>query len=178
MKLPQFFEPWRMAQTRQQLTGEVDISGSERLKELSKQRHQRVHLAVAFYQDEQKRAILEGQVTCQLEAQCQRCLEAMTIDVDEQFRLALVHSNEQARRLPAHLEPLLLTAPHVAVLKLVEDEILLALPIVPKHRSADCRSPSRLTSKVQQPRHQPFQQLAALKTAINQSEDRNGGTKS
>lgn len=65
---------------------------------------------------------------------CQRCLEAVTVRIDAEFRLGLVEAEQSMVGLPDGLDPLLVRRYDTCSLaRLIEDELILALPIVPKH---------------------------------------------
>lgn len=75
-----------------------------------------------------------------VEMTCQRCLQPVAVDlvVDNHFRLA--RDESEAERLDATIETDVLAADRTCDLKeLVEDELLLALPLVPRHD--DCEPP-------------------------------------
>jgi len=73
---------------------------------------------------------------------CQRCLRPMTEPVDSSVRVALIATEADASRVPEHLEPVLAAGGRITVGELVEEELLLALPIVPLHGEAsDCVVP-------------------------------------
>ena len=108
---------------------------------------------------------LAGTIRGEVQLCCQRCLEAMPMSLDLEFRLGLVQSQEAASRLHGSYEPLLVTAEPALLADIVSDEVLLALPIVPLHDDrAECRS---LTKEYQSPnmpqRENPFAVLAELK---------------
>jgi uncharacterized protein len=73
--------------------------------------------------------------------QCQRCLQtlAQPMAVDRWFRFA--RSEAEAERLDEELEEDVLVQPaRLDLLELLEDELILALPIVPRHEGA-CPQP-------------------------------------
>jgi len=73
---------------------------------------------------------------------CQRCLQPMTEPVDSSVRVALITTEADASRVPEHLEPVLASGGRITVGELVEEELLLALPIVPLHvQASDCAVP-------------------------------------
>jgi len=96
---------------------------------------------------------------------CQRCLEPVSIDLDCQVSLALVESEEAASRLPDSMEPLISPDETVDLLELIEDELILALPIVPRHTS--CEPPVDLVDQAPpeaaESRESPFTVLKDLK---------------
>jgi uncharacterized protein len=95
---------------------------------------------------------------------CQRCLEAMIEPVQSSSRIALIVSEADAARVPEHLEPVLAVGGRVSVGELVEEELLLALPIVPLHpESSDCAaSTTELEPEQLETTQRPFEGLGEL----------------
>jgi len=74
------------------------------------------------------------------ELECQRCLQPMTEPVSSTVRVALIVAEADSSRVPENLEPVLAPDGRVSVGELVEEEMLLALPIVPLHaQEGECR---------------------------------------
>jgi len=98
--------------------------------------------------------------------QCQRCLKAVTHDllVDRRFRF--VRGEEEAEKLDEELEDdVLALLPRLDLQELVEDELILALPVVARH-GGDCPQPLPLPMDdltVEGAASNPFAALAALK---------------
>ncbi len=98
---------------------------------------------------------------------CQRCLEAMSEPVNNTVRMALITAEADVSRVPEHLEPVLAAGGRVTIGELVEEELLLALPIVPLHAEAsDCVAPEDAPAvKVEAPEpttQKPFASLDKL----------------
>jgi uncharacterized protein len=98
---------------------------------------------------------------------CQRCLAVMPEVVSSAVRVALVLTEAQGSRVPEHLEPVLALDGRISVGELVEEELLLALPIVPLHtRPGDCvvavDAPLVGDELPEQTTQRPFEQLAEL----------------
>lgn len=64
---------------------------------------------------------------------CQRCLEPMTYGLDVAAGLALVPSEALASLAPQGYEPVVLEEGRASPASLAEDEIIMAMPMVPKH---------------------------------------------
>ena len=65
---------------------------------------------------------------------CQRCLQPMTVPLEVQPRLRFVQGETQAEALDEHSdEDVLALTPALDLLALIEDELILALPLVPCH---------------------------------------------
>ena len=101
--------------------------------------------------------------------QCQRCLlpVALSLDVDRKFLFA--RDEAEAAQLDEETEDdVLVLEHHFDLATLVEDELILALPIVPRHDN--CPQPltaessaGRVDAAVASDRPHPFAALAALR---------------
>jgi len=98
--------------------------------------------------------------------QCQRCLAAMTAPLGIESSFQFVAGEDAAAALDADSEhDVLALARELDLLTLVEDELLLALPIVPRHEH--CPQPLAVPVSEQEveagKEAHPFAALAALK---------------
>ncbi|HEU0198779.1 MAG TPA: YceD family protein [Nevskiaceae bacterium] len=86
--------------------------------------------------------LLTGRVIGALPLRCQRCLGICTWSFDLELSLQLVYSEAQARSRQAVAE--VYEVPEDGFLPLCEivgEEVLLALPIAPRHPDGACRAP-------------------------------------
>lgn len=116
---------------------------------------------------------LHLRVTGQLQLHCQRCLAEVGFDcvVDSRLMLVSAEANEAAAaewpedELEADEFDAIPASRELSLLTLVEEEVLLALPLVPRH--ADCVLPVSLAgdgeSSEQESEPSPFAALAGLK---------------
>ena len=75
-----------------------------------------------------------------LQMSCQRCLQPLTVLLDVQPSLRFVRGEQQAEALDEDSdEDVLALTPSLDLLPLTEDELILALPLVPRHE--DCPQP-------------------------------------
>ena len=81
-------------------------------------------------------ASIKGKVSATLLIECQRCLEPMEIEVEGRFKFALIDSEEEMELLPDEFEPYLLEGEEQSIIDLVEDELLLCIPMVTMHDNA------------------------------------------
>lgn len=82
---------------------------------------------------EQGLSIVQVRVAATLRGVCQRCLAELRLDVRADSRLAIVGSETQAERVPEELETFMAEEGHSSLAALVAEELLLALPLVPRH---------------------------------------------
>jgi uncharacterized protein len=84
--------------------------------------------------------ILDLVLNGRLHLVCQRCLQDCAIDLDEKRRFILVASEAEADNYPLEdeeQEPLV-ASQHFNLLETMEDEVLLSLPLIPKHPEGFC----------------------------------------
>ena len=95
---------------------------------------------------------------------CQRCLQLMVeqLAVDRSF--LFVPSAEEAERLDEDSDDDVLVLPKLFdAIDLLEDELILALPIVPSHMSCPNPLPMEAAEPDERPAPNPFAVLAALR---------------
>lgn len=118
-----------------------------------------------FFWDEQKKLRVTGQVAAQMNVICQRCLEPMPLRLNVEIKAAVVWNEEQATQLSSELEPWIGQDERINAYELLEDELLLALPIMPAHQQQDCKGLSSFTTEPEEiisDRQKPFANLASL----------------
>ena len=84
--------------------------------------------------------ILELGLKGRLHLVCQRCLQDCAVDLDEKRRFILVLTDSEADDYPLEdeeQEPLVVSQ-HFNLLETMEDEVLLSLPLIPKHPDGFC----------------------------------------
>ena len=84
--------------------------------------------------------ILELGLKGRLHLVCQRCLQDCAVDLDEKRRFILVLTDSEADEYPVEdeeQEPLVVNQ-HFNLLETIEDEVLLSLPLIPKHPDGFC----------------------------------------
>ena len=96
---------------------------------------------------------------------CQRCLQPVDIPLEVHRAIRFVRGEDEAARLDAQAEDDVLPLERTLDLpELVEDELLLALPIVPRHEHCPSPLPAPAAApEEQEPAESPFAALAALK---------------
>jgi uncharacterized protein len=111
---------------------------------------------------------LHLQAQARVPCECQRCLQPVLVPLEVDCALRFVATEDEAAALDAETEyDVLALPPRCNLRALVEDELLLVLPVVPKHErcpqplpQADAALASPLDSEAP---GNPFAALAALK---------------
>ena len=112
--------------------------------------------------------VVGGRIRTVFALTCQRCVEPMTVDIDEPFELVFVENEEKAEALSDKLDPVILDEHgHIHVVDLFEDEVILHVPDVPRHAdSSTCRVAKtefgNLPTDVDESKPNPFDALKDL----------------
>jgi len=138
--LPPRIDPSVIAAEQRLLEGSLPLAAMPRLCAVVDCHQGEARLRLQGRIDEAGYRLLDGHVQTQLEMQCQRCMQAVKIAIDTDFLLALVASEQQATRLPDDYEPLIAEGEELLLAELVEDELLLGLPLVARHELGECRA--------------------------------------
>lgn len=139
-RLPDRIDPMRLAAKGARLVGEVPLTGMSRLAEIAQQSTsgQVARVELEFDRDTSGRAQIGGQVEATVNLVCQRCLNAVPFPIDRRVSLVAVESYQVAENLDQDKEPLICGDEPLALLDLIEDELLLALPQEPMHQEGEC----------------------------------------
>jgi uncharacterized protein len=121
------------------LSGVLAPSELARAREILSSDTGRIEARLAFSRDEENRNLLTVEISAQVQVLCQRCLEPLGIEVTSRNELAMIGSEDRARDLPARLDPLVVEGESCDLWAVVEDELILALPIVSYHDTEACR---------------------------------------
>ena len=123
----------------------------------------------AVFSRHKRRVHIRGSFQTVVEMQCQRCLEAMDVNIDESYELVFVEDEDAAEALPEQFDPVILDENgDMGVYDLFEDEIIMHIPAFPKHSdSALCRVEKtefgELPKEVSEDKANPFEALKDLR---------------
>lgn len=96
-------------------------------------------LAELRFAREQGQAVATVKVRGAVRLQCQRCMQPFTLPLSLDSRVVLLRSEQEADGMPADLETVLAPEGRISAAALVGEEVLLALPIAPRHeRASEC----------------------------------------
>lgn len=140
--LPQQLDLLRAARQGAMFNGTIDVRCMSRLRDYLSTDQGRVDVQVELGTDTVGIPYLSGHATASLTVQCQRCLGDMPLTLDTRFLLALVTSERDTERVPDEYEPLVVTENPAALQDIVEDELILAMPIVNQHLPDQCEATS------------------------------------
>lgn len=130
---PDFVDPWKAAEGQRVFRATMPLQRMQRLLPLLVSAEGEASFEVCFYFDRQRNAIIKVAVQADLILLCQRSLAPYTETVQRTSLLAVIRDIAEQDRAPSHYEPLVHETGKLALLELVEEELLLALPRIPKN---------------------------------------------
>ncbi|WP_281646952.1 YceD family protein [Parendozoicomonas sp. Alg238-R29] len=175
-QLPKHVSPRKLAYQNAKLEGELAVASCPRLKDILVDDRASLQVTLKFDVDHQRRAVVQCEMQGTLLMVCQRCLDVAEIQFAACVNMAVVRNEEQARNLPADLDPLFVVEDEsVELMPLLEQEVLLGLPAFAYHENETCHSGQEAYSTLPEggaeeldvedvQRPNPFSVLAGLKT--------------
>lgn len=164
IKSPKSINPVQLAAQNEQIQGQLLLVDCKRLLPLLRENTGCIDFSLQFMQDESQRAIVHLSLAVVLILECRRCLQPFSQQFEIAVNLAVIDEVEAAEDLPEGYEPLLVTDGSVALDYLIEDELLLNLPVMPGHSEGECpvALPENWMSDELEERKNPFGVLKKL----------------
>ncbi|GAB3346009.1 YceD family protein [Marilutibacter aestuarii] len=158
-------DAWRMVTARRGVAGRLPLSSLRRLADsLVDTDGEDVVYSLDFDRDALQVPYVELRVDAQLPLLCQRSLQRFLFPVKIVQRLGLIRNESDEAALPEDYEPLLV--PDDGMLQgagLVEDELILAVPVVPTMPGTEAMERDWPAEEAELERANPFAALSALK---------------
>ena len=186
-EFPDQLNPWKAADGRRTFEGTMPLRRMRRLASLLASRDapgpgagdrgadkaagvpwNDVRFRADFAHDGQGYTTIELWVEAELPLVCQRSLRPYLEPVKRHTVLAVVERAADQDDLPEHYEPVLVEEGRMALLDVVEDELLLAVPEVPKNPAVSevavstDKAPGAARSGAVEPTQRPFEGLGDL----------------
>jgi len=174
-QLPHTINVKKLTEQEVLLKGELPVGKLTRVLEAVYSAEGIVQIELAFRKDKQRIRVAEGKVSCSVNLLCQRCMNPLEHDLEVDFKLAFVYTEEQADQLPETYEPVMMEDDYVQLVDLIEDDLILGLPIVASHADEGCQ-PLKYQEDLPEVEEEsipnkenPFQVLESLKASKKDS---------
>lgn len=166
--MPESIDAWRMVSGRRIFSGNLPLAGLPRLAASLADTVGECSYRVEFGRDEFGVAFVELAAEAALPLICQRTLERFELPVRIEQRLGLIRDEREEPSLPPGYEPVLLPEDaRLVPAELIEDELILAVPVVPVKPGTEAVQvdwPAEVEEEAEDERPNPFAALSALKT--------------
>ncbi len=164
--LPLVLDAWRMVATGRRFEGLLPLAGFKRLGTSLIDVEGDCHYVVEFGRDDLDQRYVDLHLQAQLPLLCQRTLERFFHPVDIRQRLGLIRDEaEEAALLPDVEAVLVDDNGSLRPADLIEDELILALPVVPINpdsEAIEAEWPADMV-EIEEETPNPFAALSALK---------------
>lgn len=137
-QIPQYAIASKAVATGQRFKGQVLLSHLGRLAPLLLDKTGALDVDLAAEKDRAGQQWVKGTIKGQLTLECQRGEHPFDWPCDLKTELRLVFSDAEEKKVLAEAEPYRVEDDRLPLRELVEDEVLLALPMHPKCENPDC----------------------------------------
>jgi uncharacterized protein len=127
-----------------EISGELALSKLTRLIGMLHSEAGSVRASLRFSQRRDRWLGLEMRYEASVELTCQRCLEPFRRELSGDVKWVLADADSMSAAVPDGYEAYELTEGRLSPAQLIEDELIVSIPLAPKHeRLADCGSVAR-----------------------------------
>ncbi|HCL15808.1 MAG TPA: metal-binding protein [Pseudomonas sp.] len=169
--IPPQVDPRKLADRGVTLKGELPLANMRRVGEQLVKSEGAVAVVLDFGRDQQRQYVIHGVLDTEVEMICQRCLEPAVLPIHSEFDFDMLWEGQSAAALPQGYDALEVGEDPLDLHGLVEEELLLALPIIPAHPEGACQHPEGFEAPEEpadeEKRPNPFSVLAQLKRDPN-----------
>ena len=146
LKLPVTIDPYKSAQRRLECEGMFQLAEMNRLLEACESTAEQIEVSFKFDVDELRLVVISGKGKASVGLICQRCNDAYEHELEIDFQFSPVKNAEGAADLPSYYDAIELDENgEVNLRELVEDELLLAIPLIPRHELDACEGEADTT---------------------------------
>ncbi|MAA71146.1 MAG: hypothetical protein CL679_05385 [Bermanella sp.] len=147
-------DPIKSVEQEAEFSGSIQVSKLERLQNFLQDDSGEAQVEIQFGHDQQGTSLLRGQCQAQVRMTCQRCMNPVDVELSTNFELGIVFSDEQAKHLPKQYEPVIAERDDLVLLPVIEDELILSLPMYAYHAECD---DNELVAKAEEMKPEPVE---------------------
>jgi uncharacterized protein len=138
MALPTLVDPRKLANQGIVLEGHFEAKHLPRLALSVESIESPLSASLKFEVDEAKAKVVGGSLGIEVKVICQRCLDPVVVDLNADFAAQVIWSEDQLSSVSADREPWIVGDKMADLSELLEEEVLLALPLVNYHDQGSC----------------------------------------
>ncbi|MDK1289952.1 23S rRNA accumulation protein YceD [Pseudoalteromonas umbrosa] len=168
VKIPITLDPGRAAQRRATYDGIVSLEELSRLQQVVQDQVGEIAVTIHCDIDQQGLVVIRGSARTRVTLVCQRCNDELGLDLAQDFAYSPVGLGAESDDLPESYDVVELDEEgEINLRQLIEDELILAIPIVPMHDEASCSFSNKPVSfgeiEAEDSKPNPFEILKQLK---------------
>jgi len=151
---------FKLAHQGAHISSHVDVARLKRFTDALAGDSGVVAVDLQFGVDEQGVRFISGSLAADVKVLCQRCLQPMDLHVGSDVSIALVRDDEQTHSLPKRYEPVIVSDDEETELTdIIEDDLLLSLPLVNYHPEDECTGLSRYETEADEESPAPLEEI-------------------
>ena len=159
-------DPFKLAKQQRSVEGEIELVNFSRASELLESEIAQdlgsVSYVLHFAFDTDGVCVISGELSATYSVKCKRCMRFFLQNIVTTFKVSPVCNDQEAKALSDEYDPAILTDSKLNIVELIEDEFILAMPIVQVHQlgSKEC---IELVNETEAKLNNPFEVLQDLK---------------
>ncbi len=162
--LPEIVRYRKFADEKTELEGHIPLSRFQRLLPLLQENVGEVFVSIRFRKGSRERPLVTGSAKTSLSVMCQACLEPVEISIQVTINSILVPTESELLDLNRRQDGLVVTGDDLDLSQLFEDELIVNMPMAPRHEDGKCVNPVPLPEvEPVTETHRPFEDLKSLK---------------
>lgn len=168
--IPAYVDTRKVFPQQDPVAGTVALERLPRFRACLAKDEGQVEVSLNFVTDNSGRRLITGKLQARVQVTCQRCLEPLGIVLEDDIKLALLKDESGVEGLDGDLDPWICADTKLVLAELVEEQLMLCLPIVSYHEATDCSSrlgyskpQERAAQTDNNGRENPFSVLKSLK---------------
>lgn len=174
LEFPDWVNPWKAADGKRHFSGSLALKKMERLCPLLDEPEGEARFEARFERDGLGLTLIRLSVEAELPLTCQASLERFKFPVSRQNTLVIVGEHDPGADLPDHYEMTTAEDGRIGFLQIVQDELILAVPQVPRRpgvsRIRYTTDPDERAALAEEERNRPFAALEQLMRGKQQQE--------
>ena len=169
--LPEYADARKIFLQDYELSGSVSLTGLSKLDGILSSNKGSLIANLRFFQNKLGQRIIGGNLRAEIEVLCQRCLQPLDLVIEDDINLVFVETEGKAKGLEESYDPWICETHKINLADLVQEQLLLALPIVYLHSDPNCLEKLdydlQIGSEDSDPGLQsPFRELESLKEHV------------
>jgi uncharacterized protein len=137
--IPSYIDARKVFQRREKITGKMDLERLLTFREcLAEGTDASITVDLSFTSNDSRQRLITGKLRAKVQLSCQRCLEPVAIELADDIKLVLLVDEADVAKLDPTLDPWIDADYKLDIARLVEEQLILCLPIVSYHPNGEC----------------------------------------
>ena len=136
--IPERVDHRKLANQAGLIEGTLPIQCFHRLGGMLVVREGDVYLRLEFSKGDFGSTRVDGTVSTEVCTICQNCMQQFWRKINCDVALQVVSDESKLERLAEHEDAIVLPEKVISVAELIEDELILAMPMIPRHEEGEC----------------------------------------